>query len=139
LGCGSPRPRPGAAPPDRWVRSRSASRPDGTGQRSPRMPPDCGLPLDRLHPGDCLEGLARVRTGSVDLAFADPPFNIGYEYDVYDDRQSAERYLGWSRRWIAEVARVLKPDGTFWLAIGDEFAAELKVLAHRELGLTPRN
>src|SRR5262249_14301879 len=49
------------------------------------------------------------------------------------------RYLEWSRRWIAEVARVLKPDGTFWLAIGDEFAAELKVLAHRDLGLTPRN
>ena len=38
-----------------------------------------------------------------------------------------------------EVARVLKPDGTFWLAIGDEFAAELKVIVHRELGLSLRN
>jgi site-specific DNA-methyltransferase (adenine-specific) len=101
--------------------------------------PDCGLPLDRVHHGDCLEGLARVHTGTVDLAFADPPFNIGYEYDVYDDRKSAEHYLEWSKQWIAEVARVLKPSGTFWLAIGDEFAAELKVLAHRELGFTPRN
>lgn len=101
--------------------------------------PDCGLPLDRLHHGDCLDGLAQVRSGSIDLVFADPPFNIGYEYDVYDDRKSADHYLDWSRRWIGEVARVLKPDGAFWLAIGDEFAAELKVLAHRELGFTPRN
>jgi site-specific DNA-methyltransferase (adenine-specific) len=103
------------------------------------MTPDCGLPLDRLHPGDCLEGLAKVRTGSVDLVFADPPFNIGYDYDVYDDSKSDEHYLEWSRRWAAEVSRVLKPSGTFWLAIGDEFAAELKVLAHRDLGFTPRN
>ena len=100
---------------------------------------DCGLPLDRLHPGDCLEGFAKLRDGSVDLVFADPPFNIGYEYDVYDDRKSAGHYLEWSKCWAAEVFRVLKPGGTFWLAIGDEFAAELKVLAHRELGFSLRN
>jgi hypothetical protein len=101
--------------------------------------PNLGLPTDQLHQGDCLEGLARVRSGSIDLAFADPPFNIGYEYDVYDDRREAEAYLDWSKRWMGEISRVLKPDGTFWLAIGDEFAAELKVIAHRELGFTPRS
>ena len=103
------------------------------------MTPDCGLPLDRLHQGDCLEGLARLKTGTVDLAFADPPFNIGYDYDIYDDRLDAEKYLDWSKQWIGEVARVLKPDGAFWLAIGDEYAAELKVIAHREVGLHMRN
>jgi site-specific DNA-methyltransferase (adenine-specific) len=77
--------------------------------------------------------------GCVDLAFADPPFNIGYDYDIYQDRRAAEDYLDWSRRWIGEISRVLKPDGTFWLAIGDEFAAELKVIAHREVGLQLRN
>lgn len=102
-------------------------------------PDDCGLAVDRLYPGDCLEGLAKVRTGSVDLAFADPPFNIGYDYDVYNDSRSADQYLAWSNNWISELHRVLKPGGTFWLAIGDEFAAELKVLAHREVGFTPRN
>jgi site-specific DNA-methyltransferase (adenine-specific) len=103
------------------------------------MTPDCGLPLDRLYQGDCLEWLGKVGTGSVDLVFADPPFNIGYDYDVYDDRRDADQYLDWSKRWISEVARVLKPSGTFWLAIGDEFAAELKVAAHREAGLKLRN
>src|SRR3989440_5077448 len=88
---------------------------------------------------DCLAGLARLESGSVDLVFADPPFNIGYDYDVYDDRRDADQYLDWSRSWIAEVHRVLKPSGTFWLAIGDEFAAELKMLAHREMRFSLRS
>jgi site-specific DNA-methyltransferase (adenine-specific) len=89
--------------------------------------------------GDCVEQMRKLETGSVDLAFADPPFNIGYQYDIYDDRKEADAYLEWTREWTTEVARVLKPDGTFWLAIGDEFAAELKMLVHRGLGLTPRS
>jgi site-specific DNA-methyltransferase (adenine-specific) len=97
------------------------------------------LELDRIHNEDCIAGMRKLADGSVDLAFADPPFNIGYDYDVYDDRLKSEQYLDWSRQWMAEVARVLKPDGTFWLAIGDEYAAELKVLMQRELGLTCRS
>ncbi|MBW7906606.1 MAG: site-specific DNA-methyltransferase [Phycisphaerae bacterium] len=95
--------------------------------------------LDRIHNMDCLDGLAGLPEGSVDLAFADPPFNIGYDYDVYDDRKAADEYLGWSRWWIAAVRRVLKPHGGFWLAIGDEYAAELKVLCTRELGFHCRS
>jgi site-specific DNA-methyltransferase (adenine-specific) len=95
--------------------------------------------LDRVHQGDCLDLLGRMPAGSVHLAFADPPFNIGYDYDTYDDRLAADDYLAWSKRWMAEIVRVLRPDGTFWLAIGDEYAAELKVIATRELGLTCRS
>jgi DNA modification methylase len=99
------------------------------------------LPLEtnRVHRGDCLDLLGQLPDGSVPLIFADPPFNIGYDYDSYDDRRSSEDYLGWSKRWLAEICRVLRPDGTLWLAIGDEYAAELKVLATRELGLTCRS
>jgi site-specific DNA-methyltransferase (adenine-specific) len=87
---------------------------------------------------DCLAGMTRLEAGSVDLVFADPPFNIGYDYDAYDDRRAEDEYLDWSRRWGEQVHRVLKPDGTFWLAIGDEYAAELKVL-YRQLGFTCRS
>jgi site-specific DNA-methyltransferase (adenine-specific) len=80
-----------------------------------------------------------MEEGSVDLAFADPPFNIGYDYDVYEDDRAAEDYLAWSRKWISGVKRILKPNGTFWLAIGDEYAAELKVMCTRELGFTCRS
>ncbi len=95
--------------------------------------------MNRIIHGDCLKALERLEAGSVDLAFADPPFNIGYDYDEYDDKRSCDDYLEWSRRWISLVIRALKPDGTFWLAIGDEYAAELKVMATRELDLTCRS
>jgi len=74
----------------------------------------------------------------IDLAFADPPFNIGYDYDVYDDSRANHDYLDWSCSWIAAVHRVLKSSGTFWLAIGDEYAAELKI-ASQEIGFHCRS
>jgi len=95
--------------------------------------------LNAIHQMDCVKGMAELDAGSVDLAFADPPFNIGYEYDTYDDRRAAETYLEWSEQWMAAVARALKPTGAFWLAIGDEYAAELKVAATRRLGLHCRS
>jgi site-specific DNA-methyltransferase (adenine-specific) len=95
--------------------------------------------VDKLFNCDCIAGMQKLADGSVDLAFADPPFNIGYQYDVYRDKLKSERYLAWCRDWIGEVVRVLKADGTFWLAIGDEYAAELKVMMQRELGLHCRS
>jgi DNA modification methylase len=88
---------------------------------------------------DCITGLQSLPDGSVDLAFADPPFNIGYDYDVYEDSRGRDEYLEWSRRWTAEVVRVLKPDGTFWLAIGDEYAAELKLMLQHDHKLCCRS
>jgi DNA modification methylase len=87
---------------------------------------------------DCIDGLNALPPGSIDLVFADPPFNIGYEYDTYDDRQSREDYLAWCRRWIGAVHRGLKSSGAFWLAIGDERAAELKVMS-QEIGFHCRS
>lgn len=95
--------------------------------------------LNCLHQRDCIEGLQQLPPASVDLAFADPPFNIGYEYDVYDDSRDGQQYVEWTRRWGEGISRALKPNGTFWLAIGDEYAAELKVLFQKDLGFTCRN
>jgi DNA modification methylase len=91
-----------------------------------------------IHPVDCVQGMQQIDPGLVDLAFADPPFNIGYQYDLYEDRKGSDQYLTWCREWIAGVHRVLKPDGTFWLAIGDEYAAELKLLS-QEVGFHCRS
>lgn len=89
--------------------------------------------------GDCVEGMKKIPAGEVDLVFADPPFNIGYEYDKYSDDLQYEEYLKWTKSWMRQVHRVLKKNGTFWLAIGDDYAAELKVLATRTLGFTCRS
>jgi site-specific DNA-methyltransferase (adenine-specific) len=96
-------------------------------------------PLDAVHNQDCIAGMERLDAGTVDLAFADPPFNIGYDYDVYQDQLDREKYLAWCRQWTAQVVRLLKPCGTFWLAIGDEYAAELKLMLQQEHGLTCRS
>lgn len=95
--------------------------------------------VGKVNQGDCVKGMGAMRAGSVDLVFADPPFNIGYEYDAYDDRQDSEKYLDWSKQWIKAVHRVLKPNGTFWLAIGDEYAAELKLIAQQDAGFICRS
>ena len=98
-----------------------------------------GVPCGDVLPGDCIRGMIELPDDSFDLVFADPPFNIGYKYDAYDDRRDDDDYLAWSRRWMQQVFRVLRRGGAFWLAIGDEFAAELKVAAHREIGFELRN
>jgi site-specific DNA-methyltransferase (adenine-specific) len=77
--------------------------------------------------GDCIAGMNALPEGSADLVFADPPFNIGYDYDVYEDSREHQQYIDWSAEWISAARRVLKPNGTFWLAIGDDYAAELKL------------
>jgi site-specific DNA-methyltransferase (adenine-specific) len=97
------------------------------------------MKLDALHNRDCIAGMSRLAQGSVDLAFADPPFNIGYTYDVYEDRRAADEYLAWTKKWGQALVRTLKPTGTAWLAIGDDFAAELKMIFQRELGLYCRS
>ncbi len=95
--------------------------------------------INCVHNEDCIAGMQRMPAESVDLAFADPPFNIGYKYDVYDDSRADGDYLTWCCDWMREVTRVLKPNGTFWLAIGDEYAAEMKVMMQRELHLVCRS
>lgn len=115
------------------TRSRNASAPP-VAQTNPI--PECWL--GQIHQGDCVATLRQLPDECVHLAFADPPFNIGYEYDEYDDRMESEKYLEWSEQWMSEIRRVLSPAGAFWLAIGDEYAAELKIAAQK-LGFTCRS
>jgi len=99
-----------------------------------RRPPSVGVkavseepPVGKIVQGDAIEVLAGWPEGCVDLVFADPPFNIGYTYDHYRDDRPPQEYLAWTEKWIDAALRVLKPTGTFWIAIGDEYAAEVRV------------
>ena len=88
--------------------------------------------------GDCIDLLSKVKTPFVDLVFADPPFNIGYQYDQYHDTQKKDKYLHWTRDWMAACVNVLKPTGSFYIAIGDDYAAHVHIIGE-ELGLHVRN
>lgn len=67
-----------------------------------------------LFQGDCVELLNQMVTNSVDMAFVDPPFNLGkdYETESFTDSLADERYRNWCRTWLLQLIRVLRPGGT---------------------------
>jgi len=95
--------------------------------------------LDEVLCADSIATLNAWPEGWADLCFADPPFNIGYLYHNYDDQKDVDEYVEWSERWMRAVHRALKPTGSFYLAIGDEFASDLAVIARRKIGFHMRN
>jgi len=88
-----------------------------------------GLPVDAILNGDCLEELKKLPDRSVDLVFADPPYNLqlggdllrpdNSKVDAVDDDwdrfESFETYDTFTKAWMAECKRVLKDDGALWV------------------------
>lgn len=68
-----------------------------------------------IHHGEALEVLQTIGTGTIDLIFADPPYNIGKDFDGIHDRVEESEYFAWCWKWLDECHRILKPDGTFYL------------------------
>ncbi|MHB1158193.1 MAG: DNA-methyltransferase [Phycisphaerales bacterium] len=100
------------------------------------------LPVNSIAVGDCITTMNSWPAACLDLIFADPPYNIGYQYDQYEDKQNDADYIAWTQNWITCCARLLKPTGSFYILIGDEYAAETRLhLKHleREKQLAFRN
>jgi modification methylase len=90
---------------------------------------DRGLPLDTVIGGDCVAAMAALPAGSVDLVFADPPYNLQLKgtlhrpdnsrVDAVDDDWdrfgSFAAYDAFTRAWLAQARRLLKPDGAIWV------------------------
>jgi modification methylase len=90
-----------------------------------------GIPFeaDRILEGDCVAELSRLPAKSVDLVFADPPYNLQLEGalsrpdqsvvdavdDDWDKFASFAEYDAFTRAWLTECRRILKPDGTLWV------------------------
>ncbi len=87
------------------------------------------LPLDRIIEGDCVAAMAALPAGSVDLVFADPPYNLQLKGDLHrpnnslvdavdddwDRFDSFGAYDAFTRAWLGQARRVLKPDGAIWV------------------------
>lgn len=71
--------------------------------------------LDDIIQGDCIELLKTLPDESVDVVFADPPFNLRKKYNRHNDRLELAEYLAWYEAWISEVARVTQPTGSIFL------------------------
>jgi len=87
------------------------------------------LPLGRILDGDCIEAMRSIPTASVDMVFADPPYNLQLGGDLarpdgshvdavtndWDKFDSFGTYDRFTRAWLAEARRVLKPNGSLWV------------------------
>ncbi len=82
--------------------------------------------------GDAVAWLHSLPGESVDLVFADPPYNIKKaEWDTFESQQE---YVNWSLQWIEQVSRVLKPTGTLYICGFSEILADLKLPASQFFG-----
>lgn len=73
------------------------------------------IELNRIYQRDCIEGMRMIPDGSVDIAVTSPPYNIG---KCYEKRTPIEEYSDWSRQYFTEVYRVLRPNRSFLLQVG---------------------
>ncbi len=102
----------------------------GPSARAPISPPSAPAAwLDRIIAGDCVAGLRSLPDASIDLIFADPPYNLQLEGtltrpdasvvdavdDDWDKFASFAEYDSFTRLWLTECRRVLKPNGTIFV------------------------
>ena len=73
------------------------------------------MKINKIYQGDCLELFKNIPDNSVDMTFADPPFNLGKKYNSYKDNLKFEEYLNWCEKWISEMVRVTKPTGAIFV------------------------
>lgn len=85
----------------------------------------------KLYKGDCVKVMQKLPSESVELIFADPPFNIGHAYAEHYDRQHWSEYEAFTDCWISQCVRVLKPGGSMFVHICDEHAAYVHELLYR--------
>ena len=87
------------------------------------------LPLNQIVPGDCIEVMNGLPEASVDLIFADPPYNLQLKGDLHrpdnskvdavddawDQFASFAAYDKFTQDWLAAARRILKPNGAIWV------------------------
>ncbi len=93
--------------------------------------------LNKIIQGNCLEIMKNIPDNSVDVTFADPPFNLKKKYNSYYDEHEVDEYLSWCREWIKEMVRITKPTGSIfvhnipkWLVYFGSYLNEFAVFRH---------
>ena len=82
--------------------------------------------LNKITNGDCREVMRDMPANSIDLMVTSPPYGVGIAYDSFDDDINFEAYKEFSREWLSEAFRVLKPDGRLALNIPYEINRQEK-------------
>lgn len=83
--------------------------------------------------GNAIDLLKSQDSNSIDAIVADPPYNLGKNYGNNHDLKGFDEYLDFSRQWLTEAKRVLKPSGTIYVFMGVRFISYLYDILDREL------
>ena len=86
-----------------------------------------------LKEGDCLKLFKGIDDNSVDLIIADPPYNLGKDYGNNHDLKGFDEYIDFTKSWLSESHRVLKPNGTIYVFMGVRFISYLYGILDRDL------
>lgn len=71
--------------------------------------------MNKILHGDCLQLFSEIPDNSIDVVFADPPFNLKKKYNGYKDSLEFKEYIDWCEKWINEMIRVTKPEGSIFV------------------------
>lgn len=92
------------------------------------------FPENEIIEGDAIEVMKRIPDDSIDMTFADPPFNLKKSYEHYEDDKETKDYLNWCNEWLNQLVRITKPTGSIfvhnipkWLTY---YAAHLNQIAY---------
>lgn len=88
-----------------------------------------------LRCGDAIELFKNLNNESVDLIIADPPYNLGKDYGNNQDYKEFDDYIEFTRKWLTEAKRVLKPTGSIYVFMGVRFISYLYHLLERDLNM----
>lgn len=69
------------------------------------------MEINKLYNGDILEMFSKTPDNFVDLIVTSPPYNVGIDYDSWDDQKPIDEYFQWVENWLIESYRTLKDDG----------------------------
>jgi site-specific DNA-methyltransferase (adenine-specific) len=93
--------------------------------------------INKVIRGDCIDVMKTIADNSVDITFADPPFNLKKKYNGYHDNKGDLAYLEWCKEWITEMVRITKPTGSIfvhnipkWLTYYASFLNDIATFKH---------
>lgn len=95
--------------------------------------------MHKIIQGDALEELKKIKDESIDLIFADPPYNIGKNFNGYKDKWSSkELYLDWCYSWLDLCIQKLKPNGSFYVMTSTQFMPYFDIFLSEKLSILSR-
>lgn len=71
--------------------------------------------IDKIHITDCILGMQQLPDNCADLIIADPPYNLNKDFGAWNESKRREEWLPWSKKWLNEANRILKPGGNIFV------------------------